>query len=134
MKKKLSILFVFLFILLVNCSNVLAYNNYNGNKTVSCNGIELSYGLVNIFYYVILIIQIATPVTLVIVGMTDLIKGMTSNKEDDIKKGQQVFIRRLVIGAMVFLVIMIVKMVLNVVSTKTVIDCVNCFVNGAKAC
>ena len=40
---------------------------------------------------IILAIQIAIPVLLIIFGMLDLGKAVVASKEDEIKKGQQIF-------------------------------------------
>ena len=82
----------------------------------------------------VLLFQIIAPVMLVILGMIDLVKGITSGKEDDMKKGQATFFKRLIIALLLFFVITIVRMVLNIMSTDSIIDCFDCFVNGAKSC
>ena len=81
------------------------------------------------------IIQIAVPVLLVLFGSMDLIKGVIAAKEDEIKKGQQTLIQRLIIGALVFFVFVIVKFLVSVVADdndrKTgVLGCAECFIEG----
>ena len=58
--------------------------------------------------FIIIVLQVAAAVILVIVGSIDLFRGLTSGKEEEIKKGQQTFIKRLIIGALVFFIILIV--------------------------
>ena len=82
--------------------------------------------------YAILIIKIAVPIILVIFGMMDLMKAVIASKEDEIKKGQQTFIKRLIAAVIVFIVIQIVQIIVKFVSSNdtSVSNCFNCFING----
>lgn len=83
---------------------------------------------------IILAIQIAIPVLLIIFGMLDLGKAVVASKEDEIKKGQQLFIKRLISAALVFFVIFIVKVLINLVASESsneIWDCANRFITGA---
>ncbi len=83
---------------------------------------------------VIKVIQIAVPILLVVFGSIDLVKGLVAQKEDEIKKGQQVFIKRLIAGVLVFFVIALVKLVISAVSTDSnnIMSCACYFFNGAN--
>ena len=91
--------------------------------------------LTKIVRYALIIIQLLVPILLVIYGTIDLLKGVASQKEDEIKKGQQVFIKRLISGALVFFVIAIVKAIISFAAGQNdgtnIMDCANCFLNGA---
>lgn len=98
----------------------------------------------NIVSTIILAIQIAVPVLLVIFGMIDLGKAVVASKEDEIKKGQQTFIKRLIAAAIVFLVIFVVKLLVNIVASSTentgdeidsnsIWKCANRFISGSSA-
>ena len=80
----------------------------------------------------ILIVQIAVPLLLVVFGMLDLGKAVVASKEDEIKKGQQTFIKRLIAGAIVFFVIFIVQALTRFLSngSDNIMGCFNCFVHG----
>ena len=83
---------------------------------------------------IILAIQIAIPVLLIIFGMLDLGKAVVASKEDEIKKGQQLFIKRLISAALVFFVIFIVKVLVNLVasgSSNEIWSCADRFISGA---
>lgn len=88
----------------------------------------------NTVHLVITILKIAIPVLLVVLGMIDLLKGITSAKEDEIKKGQQTFIKRLVAAVIVFFVVTIVQLVISFATgsneEKTILNCADCFING----
>lgn len=80
----------------------------------------------------IIIIKIVVPILLIIFGMIDLGKAVVASKEDEIKKGQQTFIKRTITALIVFFVIQIVQLLIGFVSNKDtdVVNCFNCFVNG----
>lgn len=85
------------------------------------------------------IIKIVVPILLVVFGMLDLGKAVMAQKEDEIKKGQQTFIKRLVAAVIVFLVIFIVQIVIGLVAPKdeddneNIWNCFTCLVNGPNA-
>ncbi len=87
--------------------------------------------LTKIVRYALIIIQLLVPILLVIFGTIDLLKGVASQKEDEIKKGQQVFIKRLISGALVFFVIAFVKLGIGVFAngeSSDIISCINCVI------
>ncbi len=90
----------------------------------------------NTIHLIIVVLKIAIPVLLVILGMMDLLKGVAASKEDEVKKGQQMFIKRLIAAALVFFVFTIVSLIINAADTKgeNVMDCANCFINGINKC
>ena len=82
---------------------------------------------------IITLIKIGVPVLLVIFGMLDLGKAVMAQKEDEIKKGWQTFVKRIVAAVVVFLVVFIVQIVFNLVANDQsgqTWDCVNCFINN----
>ena len=81
---------------------------------------------------VVLVIKIAVPILLIVFGMLDLGKAVVAAKEDEIKKGQQTFIKRLITGAIVFLVVYVIQILIRFLSNgePSVMQCFNCFVNG----
>lgn len=81
---------------------------------------------------IVLLIKIAVPILLIIFGMLDLGKAVVAQKEDEIKKGQQTFIKRALAAVIVFFVIQIVQILVRFVSNNdaSVANCFNCFING----
>lgn len=76
------------------------------------------------------LIKIGVPLLLIFFGMLDLGKAVMAQKEDEIKKGQQMFIKRLIAAVIVFLVIFVVQLALNLVGgsgSKGIWHCVDCF-------
>lgn len=87
------------------------------------------------------LLKIGVPVLLIILGMLDLGKATIAQKEDEIKKSQQLFIKRLISSALVFLVFIIVEVVFNFIAgstdetkSKNIWNCVSCFINGPEDC
>ena len=83
------------------------------------------------------IIQIGVPIILVLMGSIDLFKGVTSQKDEEIKKGQKLFIKRLIIGSLIFFIVAIVKFFVSIVAdanSDDAIECIACFMNGKDSC
>ena len=83
------------------------------------------------------IIKIVVPILLVVLGMLDLGKAVMAQKDDEIKKGQQTFVKRLVAAVIVFLVVFVVQIVLGLVAPRgensNVWSCFDCIVNGTSS-
>lgn len=141
MKKK--VLFISLILLInlifIDIAHAEQYNNYS-TSAISC-GDELIKNVptmlpkvVSIIYTVI---QIAVPILLVVFGSLDLMKGISAQKEDEIKKGQQMFIKRIISAVIVFFVLIIVKLVISLVADKSsnrILDCTECFIRNNEKC
>lgn len=90
------------------------------------------------------ILKIATPVIIIITGMMDVLKAVSAQKEDEMKKAQKKFFNRLLAGVIVFLVFIIVETIVAFVlpssgsSEETnfhnAMNCVKCFLNDYNAC
>lgn len=88
----------------------------------------------DIISLIVTLIKIGVPVLLIIFGMLDLGKAVMAQKEDEIKKSQQTFLKRLLSAALVFFVFVIVQTVFNLVAKKEtkVWNCISCFINGVS--
>ena len=131
MKKNVLMTLMTLMICFVGMTTALAANIQGCDAIVS--GIAIDVKIANTVHLIILLIEIVVPILLVVFGMIDLMKGITSQKEDEIKKGQQIFVKRLIAGVLVFFVIFIVKLIFSIVTDgdEGMLTCVNCFLNGA---
>ena len=76
---------------------------------------------------IINIIKIVIPIIIVVLAMLDLGKAVMAQKEDEIKKGQNTFIKRLVAAAIVFFVVTIVTMLIGLVAddSESITGCIN---------
>ena len=108
---------------------------------VTCLGdIEVNTFFPEVVSLIVNIIKIGVPIVLIILGMMDMFKAMTAQKEDEIKKAQGLFVKRLVAGVLVFLVFVIVDLLFSVLSgfgddtgaNSDVWDCANCFIKGVE--
>ena len=75
--------------------------------------------LLNITHLIYKAIQIGVPIILIIVGMFDMGKAITQQKEDEIKKAQSLLVKKAIAAALVFLMFSIVQLVVSVVSPDT---------------
>ena len=78
--------------------------------------VEFPGQIVGILRLAINLIKIVVPILLIIWGMLDLGKAVMAQKEDEIKKGQQIFVKRLIAAAIVFFVVVIVQLVITLVA------------------
>lgn len=109
-------------------------SDFIGNETCGGTGFEFHPSLPNFTSTLYDLLKIATPVIIIITGMMDMLKAVSAQKEDEIKKAQQKFVRRLLAGVVVFLVFVIVETVINTFVESTdatgAMQCVNCFLSG----
>lgn len=132
MKKKVLfvILFAIMFLPVISVSAV---------TKVGCGNITgIPEKIPELTSFAITFIQIAVPIVLVIMGSLDLFKGVTAQKEDEMKKGQQMFIKRLIYAAIIFFVVVIAKLLISVVADSTtsnnIAECIDCFLSGTENC
>jgi Predicted solute binding protein len=100
-------------------------------KSLTCGGIDnfvFNDKIPTLISSLVSVIKIAVPVLLIVFGSIDLAKGVVASKEDEIKKGQQTFFKRLIAGLIVFFVVTFVQIAVNLVGEKN--NCINCFINN----
>ena len=134
MKKKKVIMIMLVVLMFVIATSPVLAADITGCESV-LPGAKIDAKIANVVHTVILAIQIVVPVVLVIFGMLDLFKGITAQKEDEMKKGQQMFVKRLISAAIIFFVIAIVKLLISFVAgsdKENIMTCANCFLNGAS--
>ncbi len=92
--------------------------------------------LAHIIYLVVRAIQVIVPILLIIWGMLDLGKAVMAQKEDEIKKGQQTFIKRLVAAILVFFVVAITRLIIGLFAPSSggsgngsLLGCMNSILN-----
>ena len=82
------------------------------------------------------IIKVLTPVYLVIMGSIGFGKAIISQKEDEIKKAQSSFIKKIIAGAAVFFVIVFAEWITNLITkvggdASGAMSCVNALLNNS---
>lgn len=129
MKKKIFMLIVITMIMMSVVQPVFAKDLCTG-----LSGLDIDEKIPKTVHTIILIIQVAVPVLLVVFGMMDLVKAVMGQKEDEIKKGQQTLVKRIVAAAIVFFVFVVVKLVIGLVADSSdIMGCAECFVNGPSS-
>ena len=86
---------------------------------------------------VVMALKIVTPFVLIVMGMVDMLKAVIGSKDDEIKKEQQKFIKRVIAAVLVFFVVSILQFVVSFVTpeeTDSVLRCVDCLINDASKC
>ena len=133
MKKKI-VLVIILLMVMVYVPSVFA-ENITGCSSVLGSNVKIDEKIPNAVHTIIVAIKIVVPILLVVFGMIDLVKGIMAQKEDEIKKGQNIFIKRIITAAIVFFVISIVQLIISFVADdEGIMNCANCFINGSSAC
>ena len=128
MKKKL--LFITLY------SVFLANNSTKGLATeyISCGGSAFPKMAIDIAHTFFILLQIVTPLVIIVFGMIDYMKAVTATI-NEMDKHKKTFLRRLAAGAMVFVVTSLVQMIGYASdSNQTNQSCVTCIVKGSSAC
>lgn len=82
-----------------------------------------------IFGYIILAIQIVVPLLLIISGMITMAKAVMEKDEKEIKKAQNLLVKKLIAAVITFLIIAVVKLVVNLVATGDWSGCAKCALN-----
>lgn len=122
----------------IDVENDTLYIRKNSIK-VNCGNITgIPKKIPELTSYAVTLVQVAIPVLLVIMGSIDLFKGITAQKEDEIKKGQHMFIKRLIVAVAIFFVVAIVKVLVSLISdatnTTNIVECIDCFISGVENC
>lgn len=139
--KKVFIVFLTLFVLCVStpvyaddvcgtdavAMDVDACNNIGGIPT-KCG---IPSGLAGMINDAFNLLKIGVPVVLIIIGMIDLLKAVAGQKEEDIKKGWNMFAKRVIYGIAVFFVFFLVQFVVSLLPGKSgkadILSCVKTF-------
>lgn len=74
--------------------------------------------IMNTVNKILTLIQIAVPILLVVFGSIDLAKAVMAGKEDEIKKSQNTFVKRLIAAVIVFFIPLVVNVVLGLVTIE----------------
>ncbi|MCI5703106.1 MAG: hypothetical protein MR265_03875 [Erysipelotrichaceae bacterium] len=85
---------------------------------------DIPSDLVGLLRLVYKAIQIGVPIILIIVGMFDMGKAITQQKEDEIKKAQNLLVKKAIAAALVFLMFSLVSLVVSIVNIDS--DSWNC--------
>lgn len=106
-------------------------------ETFRCGGLnaDIPVKLATVTSTLFLLVKIAIPIILIAYGMLDMGKAIVQQKEDDIKKAQQIFIKRIISAVLVFFIATIVQLVFGLVKDEddTFMGCIDCFLSGSDS-
>lgn len=97
---------------------------------VSCGDVSFPAILPGILSSVVTLFQILVPILVVVMGLIDFTKTTTAKNMDNYNKNFVIFIKRVIMGVLIFLVIAIVKFGIGLVD-NTAVSCMNCLINNA---
>lgn len=87
----------------------------NGLKSAYNEGAKCNVGssIVNMIYNVLKWLKYIAPALVIIFTMLDFIKAISSQNDDDMKKAQGKFVKRLIVAALLFLLPLIINFILQ---------------------
>ena len=62
---------------------------------------------------VLLYVRIIVPILIIVLGMLDLAKAVVASKEDEMRKAQKTFVKRIIIGVVVFFIPVLVNLLMS---------------------
>ncbi len=107
-----------------------------------CNECNAAFGIdggipqqiVKLIHLIYNAIRIAVPLILIIVGMVEMGRAITLQKEDEIKKAQNLLVRKAVTAGLVFLIVSLVGLIFSIASGESLDDntwtCIDSLLNG----
>lgn len=93
------------------------------------SGIAIPIAFPRFISNIIRLIQILVPVIIILVAMFDFFKAVINGDEKVFKETTSAFIKKIIAGVVIFLVIAIVKVAFSVIGDegKNALSCVSCF-------
>lgn len=98
--------------------------------------LPIPIGVPNFVSKLITLVQIAVPIIIIIMAIINYTKAVASGEDKVIKETNSSFIRSLITGVAIFLIVVIVKFAFSLVGTEynSYLNCVSCFLNGEDEC
>ena len=97
-----------------SCINMcLNINKYIGEYSVNAGECNFSQRLISFIGNILKWVKYIVPVIVIVLGILDFIKALSSDKDDEMKKAQGKFMKRLIAAALVFIVPLILEFILN---------------------
>ena len=97
-----------------NIFNFLA-TTFDENSLIAGNacGDQNTFFIFQIAYTVVLILQIAVPFVLIVLGSIDFFKSVVAGDEKEMKQKRKPFVQRLIAAIVIFLIPFIVSLIMN---------------------
>lgn len=107
------------------------------NDLVKCGNSNIPSQLPVITRSIVTLIKIAVPLVLIVMGMIDMLQATIASDEKKMADAKGKFIKRLIAGAVVFLVVTVVQFVVGIVApdeSPTLLNCVDCMISDGSKC
>lgn len=103
-------------------------------EQIKCGGMSIDSIIPYTVSGFVLVLKIAIPIILVVLGMLDLSKAVIANEEKEMKEAQKKFIKRIIYAVVIFFVVALVQFVFGILSdadkgTESATSCISCFIN-----
>lgn len=98
--------------------------------------LPIPIGIPNFVSKLITLVQVAVPVIIIIIAIINYTKAVASGDDKVIKETNSSFIRSLITGVAIFLVVAIVKFAFGLLGTEysSYLNCISCFLSGEEYC
>lgn len=110
----------------IDLFNVLAATTQTANEV--CKGLGPIFGLIG---WIVLIIKIAVPIILIVIGMLNMAQAIIAKNDDKIEEAQKALIKKVIAAVIVFLVVTIVTVLFSTImqqtdwENKTCVECID---------
>ena len=93
-----------------------------------CLGTTIPMKVIELIRLVYNGIKIVVPIILIITGMIDMVKVVSAKNESEIKKAQNLLVKKTIAAALVFLMLALVNLVVTSTTStgKSEMECVKC--------
>lgn len=109
MRKKINYIILILFTWFINFNFILAAET--GKEAVGCEDL-ISDDMQKIINEYMGWIRVLVPIAIIVLGTIDFVKAVFASKEDEMKKAQSTFMKRLIIGIIIFFIPTVVNIVI----------------------
>ena len=87
---------------------------FNKVSILSCDDLfKGNESLLQLIKTLVTVIKILVPILLIVLGSLDFAQAVFASSEDQIKKAQSKFVKRLIIGAVIFMIPSVLKVILT---------------------
>lgn len=128
---------IIIMLLLATFLIVLNIDGVSARTCVACgsNNLPIPKEVPIFVSKLVLFAKVMVPILIIVLGMVRFLTAMASGDEKVIKEKTSAFIRSLIAGVAVFLVVAIVQTAFGLLQqanpdNKSYVSCVNCFING----
>ncbi len=108
-----------------------------GEYIAACADVCIPSDLAKLTTLVYNIIRIVVPLVLIIIGMVDMARAMIAKNQDEVKKAQQLLVKKAIAGAIVFLLLSLILWSVDILSStsetdkdKGIVECINALFNN----